>query len=239
MFTEYLKQYRESITEGNPNNGICFDGIVNETKYFKRDKRLVFLLKETNGNKDNGEHNEVNTDWNYMEWVQKQADMKVPLYRSVFRNIVMWSRMFELYLENRKPSIQELINDNGLIINETLCKSLESIAIVNLKKSWGTEQTDWNDMNTYLEQDPTRREILIHQMDALEPTIVLCGGTFDFAKKIFGDSVEIQIIERTDGAVQFFENKGVIFVKCVHPSARWSREKCYKHMDNILRQFLL
>lgn len=54
MFQNYLRQYREEITIGDSNNGICFDGVVNQEKYFKRDKRLMFLLKETNGNKNAG-----------------------------------------------------------------------------------------------------------------------------------------------------------------------------------------
>lgn len=240
MFTEYLKQYRGSITEANLNNGICFDGAVNQIEYFKRDKRLAFLLKETNGNKNNGERNEVNTDWNYMEWVQKQADGEEGLYRSVFRNIAMWSRMFELYGEGTTPDIDEFIDDNGLIVNKNLCKALERIAIVNLKKSWGVEQTDWNAMNTYLGQDVVRRNILLRQMDVLQPTIVLCGGTFDFAHKIFGEGTTIQNVVGCYGIpVEFFQKGECIFVKCYHPSRPgWSRVDSYKYMDNIFRVFL-
>ena len=97
MFKEYLRQYRHEITEGNCNNGICFDGAVNSELFFSNSKRLMFLLKETNGNEMNGKRNSVTTDWDYMAWVQKQANCEEKLYRSAFRNIAMWSRQFELY----------------------------------------------------------------------------------------------------------------------------------------------
>ena len=66
MFKEYLSQYRYEITEGNSNNGICFDGAVNPELFFTHSKRLMFLLKETNGNDMNGKRNNITTDWDYM-----------------------------------------------------------------------------------------------------------------------------------------------------------------------------
>lgn len=239
MFKEYLNHYRYEITKGNTNNGICFDGAVNPSLFFTHDKRLMFLLKETNGNNMNGKRNEVTTDWDYMAWVQKQANCEENLYRSVFRNIAMWSKMFDTYITGEKPNIDELIGNNGLIINKELCKSLENIAIINLKKSWGTEQTDWNAMNIYL-NDSVRREILIHQVNVLEPTLVLCGGTFDFAHIILGDDCQIQKKECANGTkIEFFENEMTTFVKCYHPSKPgWSRKDSFDYMNNILGALL-
>lgn len=236
MFQDYLKQYRDVITEGNPKNGICFDGVVNAEKYFGKEKRLMFLLKETNSNKMNGEKNEINADWNYMEWVQKQAEMdkETPLYRSIFRNIAMWSKMFDMYSLGKKPSAIEFIDDNGIIINEALCKSLESIAIINLKKSWGVQQTDWNAMKAYLDNH-IRKEILLYQVNELKPTFVICGGTFDFAFMVYGNGCCIQKKADSRGnIVEFFEKGETTFVKCYHPSRQgWSREDGFEHMNNI------
>ena len=43
---ELLKKKREILLNGEPNNAICYDGIVNEEQYAD----VVVLLKETNGN---------------------------------------------------------------------------------------------------------------------------------------------------------------------------------------------
>lgn len=99
MFKEYLNQFRELITANNPDNGICYDGVVDKEHYFSKEKRLMFLLTETNGNDNNGRRNDVLNDWEYMAWVYNQALMKEPLYRSVYRNISMWSRMFNIYTD--------------------------------------------------------------------------------------------------------------------------------------------
>ena len=235
MFQEYLSQYRDLITESNPNNGICFDGVVDKESYFAKEKRLMFLLKETNGNDNNGDKNDVLTDWTYMEWVYSQAMRNEPLYRSVYRNIAMWSRMFNVYTdEKRIPEIQEFINEDGLIIDEKLCNSLLDISIINLKKSWGTESTNWNEMDKYLD-DKQRREILQYQINKLKPTMVLCGGTFDFAKKIFDNDVE----ELMQDGIRYFIKESSTFVSCYHPSKPgWSRQNSYNHIDNIFKNFI-
>ena len=241
MFKNYLKNYREIITGNDSNNGICFDGVVDQERYFACEKKLMFLLKETNGNKNSGEKNEKLEDWDYMKWIHEQAEEKIPLYRSVFRNIAMWSKMFKVYTtENREPEISEFVDDNGIIINSSLCNTMLEIAIVNLKKSWGNGNTEWKTLNTYLEADPVRKEILLHQFEELAPSIVMCCGTFDFAQRIFGKS-ENTIEETTfDGKkVTYFKIGSTMFVKCYHPSRPgWSRKDSFAHANSIFKTIL-
>ena len=235
MFKEYLNQYRTIITENNPNNGICYDGAVDPSRYFSKRNRLMFLLKETNGNNNNGEHNEILADWDYMEWVCKQADGSEPLYRSVYRNIAMWSKMFNVYAnENRELEESEFLDNGSIIIDTSLLDSLRDVAIVNLKKSWGVEQTDWYQMREYLE-DTKRKEILLYQMEELKPTIVLCGGTFDFALQLWGKDTEmVEKVTASGQIVSCFIKSETIFVQCYHPSRPgWSRLKSFEHMKNI------
>ena len=53
-------------------NGICFDGIVDEAVFYAQPKKVIFLLKETNGNDDRGETQESYSDWDYRGWLQHQ-----------------------------------------------------------------------------------------------------------------------------------------------------------------------
>lgn len=235
MFKSYLQARRETITENNPQNGICFDGAVDPPRYFANEIRLAFLLKETNGNKNNGEHNEILEDWDYMKWVNRQADNIEPLYRSVYRNVAMWAKMFAVRTRGqRELDASEFIDENGIVVNEALLDSLKDIAIINLKKSWGVEQTDWYQMKQYLE-NPERRDILIYQIEALKPTVVLCGGTFDFAYEIFGEGCSIsEIVSQSGQKVCFFKVNEILFVQCYHPSRPgWSRYKSFDHIKNI------
>ena len=238
MFISYLNKYRNDILGNDTDNGICYDGPVDKLKFLERENRLLFLLKETNGNDNDGKRNTSFNDWNYMEWVHQQATQEKPLYRSVYRNIVMWSKMFEVFSdEKREPSISEFIDSNGLIINSNILNSLLNVSIINLKKSWGNEKTDWESMNNYLNDNVIRKEILKYQISELKPTLVLCGGTFDFSYNIFGDGSDIKTITTNNGQiVKFFEHDATIFVNCYHPSKpRWSRRDSFIHMSNILK----
>lgn len=239
MFKEYLLQHRKTITDNNPKNGICFDGAVDPEYYLNKKDRLMFLLKETNGNNNDGSSATKLTDWDYMEWVRAQACRTEPLYRSVYRNLAMWARQFDMYATGKAPVADDLIDENGLIIDDELCKSLSGIAVINLKKSWGTEQTDWAEMNRYIEGDPVRKEILLHQVDELKPNLVLCGGTFDFAHRIFGADVPVQTHVCKDGQrIDYFCKDGRMFAGCYHPSKPgWAREKSFWHGMNLFDLF--
>lgn len=239
MFKDYLLPYRDSITEFDPKNGICFDGAVDPDHYLAKKPHLLYFLKETNGNNKDGSANTELSDWDYMQWVRDQACMKEPLYRSVYRNIAMWSRQFDLFTSGHEPVIADLIDSNGLIINKELCGALYGIALINLKKSWGKEQTDWSQMKRYLEEDPLRREILIHQVDTLRPDLVLCGGTFDFVYNIFGsDNPYRQVICEDGQRVDYFRRGNAAFVNCCHPSKPgWAREDSFTHANNVFRLY--
>ena len=239
MFQDYLQQYRESITECNPKNGICFDGAVEPERYLEKRPRLLFFLKETNGNNNDGSTNIELSDWNYMQWVRDQAYQKVPLYRSVYRNIAMWSKQFDMFASGHEPVAADLIDSNGLIINEDLCSALSGIALINLKKSWGKEQTDWSEMKRYLDEDAQRREILNHQIDTLEPDLVLCGGTFDFVYDIFGSENPFRQVLRENGQrIDYFQRGRTVFASCYHPSKPgWAREDSFTHANSIFRLY--
>lgn len=239
MFTEYLTQYRDSILNGNTDNGICFDGAVNPEIYFAKKPRLMFLLKETNGNNNDGTENTHLYDWAYMDWVGQQARREVPLYRSVYRNIAMWSKQFDMYTSGITPKMSDFIDTNGLFINNELCAALNGIAIVNLKKSWGKQTTDYKLMRQYLDSDPVRKEIVLHQVNVLNPHLVLCGGNFDFVYDIFGCGTTVYTIRFDDGQVMdYFERGDMVFASCYHPSTPgWSREASYKHADNIFNWY--
>ena len=239
MFKEYLLQYRKAIVGDNENNGICFDGTPNPDRYFSKTPRLMFFLKETNGNNNDGTSATELTDWDYMSWVRDQATQKKSLYRAVYRNIAMWARQFDLYASGRRPQVSDLIDSNGLIINKELCEALNGIAIINLKKSWGYEQTNWSDMNRYLEEVPQRKELLLHQVEVLKPNLVLCGGTFDFVHRIFGEATPLQTFVCEDGQrLDYFHKNDTLFVSCYHPSKHgWAREKSFNHANNIFDLF--
>ena len=131
----------------------------------------------------------------------------------------MWAKQFDLYATGQRPKVSDLIDSSGLIINAELCDALNGIPIINSKKSWGCEQTNWSDTNRYLEEVPQHKEILLHQVEVLAPDLALCGGTFDFVHGIFGNGIPIQTTICKDGQrIDFFQKANTIFASCYHPS---------------------
>lgn len=66
-----IDDHRKDILEGDENNGICYDGIVDERRWRCSEVNVAFLLKETNGNDNKGKSPEKQEDWDYMEWARR------------------------------------------------------------------------------------------------------------------------------------------------------------------------
>lgn len=82
---DLLKNKQEVLLQAdgstnNRENGICFDGIVDETCFDKQPKKVIFLLKETNGNDDKGQEPESYNEWDYRSWLQHQQANNEPVY---------------------------------------------------------------------------------------------------------------------------------------------------------------
>ena len=70
-----IEDNRETLLNGDLKNGICFDGIVNENTYNQQKIKVMVLLKETNGNDDEGNNIDTHSDWDYLYWLKhQQAD---------------------------------------------------------------------------------------------------------------------------------------------------------------------
>lgn len=229
---EFLDNAREVLLDGELNNALCYDGVVNEEKYEKAKPKLAFLLKETNGNGPKGEAPEKYDDWDYMKWVRDIVAKKEKLYPT-FRNIAMWSgELFDI-MEKGEINKSEYIKDGVLIVNEKLIGNLEKIAIINLKKTWGKGTTDSNKLEKYLSNVEIRK-ILQKELSIVAPDVVICGSNdvFDFACKIYAGE-EKTINTKEGNELQFFKNDKTIFVKFYHPACRKRRETVFDYAGDV------
>ena len=83
-------------------NGICFDGIVDEQVFNEQPKKVIFLLKEPNGNDSKGKAHECYADWDYRSWLQHQQANAEPggggdshAFYKTFYNVCMWLDVFD------------------------------------------------------------------------------------------------------------------------------------------------
>ncbi|MGI5935347.1 MAG: hypothetical protein ACOX7I_00855 [Oscillospiraceae bacterium] len=221
-------------------NGICFDGIVDEAVFYAQPKKIVFLLKETNGNDAGGKARESYKDWDYRGWFQHQQANDEPgdeensrtFYKKAFTNLCMWLDVFYDVLTGKRISYEEYMA-SGRFDTEILRKNLNKTAIVNLKKTWGGASTDWKALNSYL-QSEAALEVLRKENAHIGPDIVICGSdqVFDFAKEIFGG--EAQTLSLTGSRkTNYFRVGNSIFLDFYHPSCRKKRKDLYDYSAEI------
>lgn len=226
---EVLLQADSSTSEKQ--NGICFDGIVDEACFYAQPQKILFLLKETNGNDDSGKAQEGYDDWDYRGWLQHQQANDEPgdggndrAFYKTFYNICMWLDVFYDILADKHISYEEYMA-GGRFNTEVLRKNLRKTAIVNLKKTWGGAHTDWKALNSYLQSEGVL-EVLCKEITYINPDIVLCGGreVFDFAKRIFGGEVQ-NLPLPGDSKTEYFRMGNRIFLNFYHPADYYKKRK--------------
>lgn len=237
LIRELLEQNKNVILNGELNNAICFDGIVDDRQYSRSKYPVAFLLKETNGNTSDGKKPDHYTDWDYVEWIREsQSKAEEPLYPT-FRNISMWTSIYFDLLEKGEASKEKYLTNGVLQVTDSLRKALRRIAVINLKKTFGGGSTKWEDMEEYLNQDV--RGVLREQLYIAAPSVVLCGGdaVFDWARQLFdGFEVTVQTAATEGGRmVQYFTMRETVFVRFYHPACRKSREAMFDYAEDVLK----
>ena len=240
---ELLEHHRSELISADETsvlvtNGICYDGIVNE-ELFEQSEKIVFLLKETNGNDKKGNAQSSYDDWNYRAWLeyQQHKNLEEPSYGDrklykTFYNLAMW---VDLFNSKTRVDFQEYVTEDGLS-EENLRYQLGKAAVINLKKTWGGATTAWKSLNNYL-KNSCIKEVLKNELAYVEPKIVVCGSTevYEFAKKIFESDAEKTIVT-SKKTVRVFSYQNMKFVEFYHPACRKSREFLYDFCREVVDQ---
>ena len=226
-------------------NGICYDGIVDETVFYSDENtpRVIFLLKETNGNDANGKAPDHLKDWDYRYWLEHQQangekseqNDSNQFYRT-FHSLCLWLDVFRACINGHVMPFSEY-RDSGQLSPDRLRKNLHRTAILNLKKTWGGGSTSWNSLKSYLESDAAKN-VIREQIELIQPNIVICGGrqVFDFARVIF--AAEEKHILSGEKDVLYFKANDVIFLSFYHPACRKSKEFLYDYSADVFQTLL-
>ena len=232
---KWLLQNRDILLNGDINNATCYDGIVDERVYSNQKDRLAFLLKETNGNTSKGEKPECYKEWDYVGWIRDKQSMGDEALYQTFRNIAMWTAEFYDTFERGETDKAKYLDAGALQINAELREVLRKIAVINLKKTFGGGTTDWNDLDSYLNQEVC--DVLREEINMAEPTVVLCGGqqVFDFVCRIHRlENCRPLTIETPGGRlVEYIPAWDMVYVNFCHPACRKSREAMFDFAADV------
>ncbi|MBQ6700738.1 MAG: hypothetical protein IJM98_08770 [Oscillospiraceae bacterium] len=193
-----LFEYNRSCFDNKP---IAFDGVVDEESFNKSQIKTIFLLKEVN-------YPDMDTDWtDFMESIREQA-FSASIYKT-WPNVCLWMEA----MKNENTNYMDCMDENGYFDTKKLQKNLLDIGIVNIKKTAGGGSSKYEEIAYAANKckDIIKAEI----EDIIKPQLVICGGTFDFAKTIF--EIKNEDIKIFPSGAEYFIHRGIIYLRFAHP----------------------
>ena len=228
--TELQKQWQKEHQEKGLGKFI-FDGIVNENLWAVSDKKILFLLKEAylKGKE---------TEGNLCKWFNEG-----PIWK-IWWVVSDWIYALQnVTLENIPAYYDFNYNDS-----EESTKRVRSSAVVNLKKSEGKSNTDFDNLMKFVEND---KEYIKAQILEINPDIIVCGNThyclevvFDARRDEKGSIESNAIYNGYPFNHSELENKGFVWVgntliiNFCHPSNRFDRQRKYYALAALYQQAL-
>jgi hypothetical protein len=222
-----LEEQEKFCFDGLCRNGeITSDGynacIGNEEELWNSSKRkIVFLMKDTNGNNDS----------DYRDWPWRKINY------TFFANIFRWLEGLSKVTKDYLPSW-----DNGGYTPD-YCKVVMTypLAIVNCKKISGGSRVYNNTVWNYAVRD--QRFLRKQIRDILAPNIIVCGGgsgtMLRIAKELIYPEYQDTFIEFSP-TVHYSQKANVLLLDSYHPSAPISDDiKIYgliEELHNFLKE---
>ena len=213
------------------------DGIADPEQWFSQDVRPLFLLKEAY-TKDST----YKKDWDLCDHFMGRGEDELRVTEpkecdSTWCRITQWAYGILNTSAEEAPSFEEaekaIRNESGKVLygNEWLSK----IAVVNVKKSGGRASSSYENIEEYVFQD---RVELAEQIDLIDPTVIVCGRTYDFFDMIPGMGGGFN--EPSAGCYEEFlvNDHPVIVVNYWHPANRYPKIMNYYGLVSIYQQAL-
>ena len=166
------------------------DGVVNADIYQNYQPKIAFFLKEAYSK-------EGDCCWSLTEWLNRGAMTR------------MWSTVAE-WTYGIRNTTETLIPHKPQLSNEEKTKLLQTIAIVNVKKSNGEARSNYQDLLQYTKKD---RFYLKKELEILSPDIIVCGNNSSLLRAIYGARIQDDTVH-ADGDIdyEFIRKNGYVIV---------------------------
>ena len=185
------------------------DGIIDEEKFEKQEKKILFILKE------------VNAPGYEKDWDLRAHDYikNGPQYQLCY-NVARWSHG----ILNSFPPFNDVCYNR-----EILKESLHSVAIMNLKKTPGEAEANMDKVKKVAKQDI---DYIEREIEIINPNICICGGVGYILKDLF--NVNKTYIPSPQ--IYYFKFNNMFFLDYWHPSVRWPAALTYYHLKVIFEE---
>jgi hypothetical protein len=191
------------------------DGVVNPEIFAASAPKVLYILKEANGRKEK-------------KW--QDGDLRAFLKKAdrwqTWNTVARW----QYAITHLKEEIDwKKANYISKSFRKTL---LKSIAVINLKKEPGNQQSDMQEIKAFALKD---LDYIKEQISIYKPDIVICGGTGDIAK-------ELQLLgsfskwEKSDRDVEYCNVNNTTILNYKHPGVRASKQTMFWDVAHTLRE---
>lgn len=199
-------------------DGFIKDGIINPHTWFQLECRPLFLLKEAyNGNGSND-------SWDLCEWIRSDYESVSKI--NTWMTISLWA---EGIINTNAEKLYHLPKETEQ--KKIGISYLDKIAIVNLRKSGGKKISNHDILKKYVELDKLelRKEIAL-----IQPTVIICGGTFRYISDIFGE----YLVWIGANPYIVLNDKNIPVLDYYHPACRFPKLMKYYGLVGKYQQIL-
>lgn len=168
-----------------------YDGAVNTAMYESSTPKICFFLKEAYSKGDD-------TSWSLTDWLNDGAMTR------------MWGSVAE-WSYGIMHTTKTFIPPKPVLSTSEKTMQLRSSAIVNVKKSNGQVQSDYDDLLRYVIED---KELLKEELEILNPDVIVCGNNSSLLRVLFGARINSKHKVDSDGQInyEFMRKNGFAFV---------------------------
>ena len=226
----YPKELKENIVK----DGLCWAAISHEMPDTSRrnwpeclwtdsDRRVLFLLKEPNGNEG-----EDYKDWDWSNGTE------------IFGNVLAyWLEGIMTTKVDYCPTYNEISSRQNIFKKYPL-------AITNLKKIAGDSSADWAEIWEYAQRDKKFLQIQIREI--LRPNIIVCGGSNDNEnnyKKVISIALDYIFPDIKDGFKKinnwcyYNSDANIVLIDSYHPSLIMNEQDKIEGLVNGFHDFIL
>lgn len=199
LFKEW-KNKEPSGTINHRDSVFIRDGVVCPEIWFSSEIRPLFLLKEAYGD---------NEDW---DLIDKQLLNGESSISKMWCRVAHWTQGLLSATDNDFMPFSKY--EGGIYKDD---KYLKRIAVVNVKKSNGKKESDWDNLKEYAKYD---KKELFDQIKLCDPTIIICGYTGQYLDIIADEPV------RSEWNENYFyymtiNNHDVLVIDYWHPANQY------------------
>lgn len=214
LFVNWKKKKNENGNINHRDGVFIRDGVVCPEEWFSQTIRPLFLLKEAYA----GEQ-----DWNLCKEQLLSTDRKMS---HMWMRVCQWT---EGLFNTTKDKIS--VYHQGMYDKYYGNEWLKRIAVVNVKKSGGENESSMEEVNEYAEYDC---EEIRKEIEICDPTIIICGYTISSLNIVFRQKIK-DYHNPDDNWIycMTINNHSVIVIDYYHPANQYPDLMNYYGLMNI------